>query len=55
MITHHSAALDPVKLEYLNNHHLRRMWSTEDGLSKLAESVHERVKEAFPHRYVTSA
>ncbi|KZT09062.1 glutamyl-tRNA synthetase [Laetiporus sulphureus 93-53] len=53
-ITHRRTVLDPMKLEYLNKHHLMRMMSTPEGLSNLAERVHIRVKEAFPHSQYTT-
>ncbi|KAF9033267.1 glutamyl-tRNA synthetase [Hymenopellis radicata] len=54
MLTQRSSGLDPGKLEYLNRHHLMMQWTQEDGLQKLAERVHERVKEAFPLSKYTS-
>lgn len=41
-----------MKLEYLNKHHLMRMWSTPEGLNALAEKTHDKVKAAFPARYI---
>ncbi len=52
MLTQRSSSLDPGKLEYLNRHHLMMQWTQEDGLQRLAERVHERVKETFPMRFV---
>ncbi|KAG6829376.1 hypothetical protein H0H87_011587 [Tephrocybe sp. NHM501043] len=45
-LTQRSSSLDPVKLEYLNKHHLMRVWSTPDGLQKLAEQAHDNIKAA---------
>ncbi|KAF4566578.1 Glutamate--tRNA ligase mitochondrial [Pleurotus pulmonarius] len=47
-LTHRSTSLDPTKLEYLNKHHLMRVWSTPEGLDSLAHRLHGLVKEAFP-------
>jgi glutamyl-tRNA synthetase len=47
-LTHRRSILDPTKLEFLNKHHLMRMWSTKEGLRSLAERVHSPIKEAFP-------
>lgn len=44
--------LDPVKLEFLNKHHLMRAWSSPAGLKALSERVQDLVKEAFPTRWV---
>ena len=41
-----------MKLEYLNKHHLMKTMSTDDGLTSLAERVHDTVKTAFPSRFV---
>ncbi|KIY73144.1 glutamyl-tRNA synthetase [Cylindrobasidium torrendii FP15055 ss-10] len=54
MLTQRSSGLDPSKLEYLNKHHIGRMRETEPGLQKLAEGIHQFVKEAFPHSEYTS-
>jgi glutamyl-tRNA synthetase len=50
VMTHRSSSLDPAKLEYISKHHLMRAWSTSEGLTSLAEKVHEEVKERFPLR-----
>lgn len=47
-ITHRRTVLDPMKLEYLNKHHLMRTMSVDDGLTNLAEHVHDTIKAAFP-------
>ncbi|GJE98035.1 glutamyl-tRNA synthetase [Phanerochaete sordida] len=47
-LTHRRTVLDPMKLEYLNKHHLMRTMSSDDGLTELAERVHDIVKAAFP-------
>ncbi|TFK38762.1 glutamyl-tRNA synthetase [Crucibulum laeve] len=47
-MTHRSSSLDPAKLEFLNKHHLTRLWSSEAGLTELAEKGLWKVKEAFP-------
>ncbi|KAF5376960.1 hypothetical protein D9615_007259 [Tricholomella constricta] len=47
-LTHRSSSLDPSKLEYLNKHHLIKIWSTPDGLESLAERAHDQIKAAFP-------
>lgn len=39
-----------MKLEYLNKHHLMRTMSVDDGLTNLAEHVHDTIKAAFPLR-----
>ena len=49
-LTHRRTVLDPMKLEYLNKHHLMRTMATDDGLTDLAERVHDTVKAAFPLR-----
>ncbi|KAG6866144.1 hypothetical protein C0991_008097 [Blastosporella zonata] len=46
-LTQRSSSLDPMKLEYLNKHHLMRIWSTPDGLQSLAERAHDTIKAAF--------
>ncbi|GLB36805.1 putative class-I aminoacyl-tRNA synthetase family protein [Lyophyllum shimeji] len=53
-LTQRSSSLDAMKLEYLNKHHLMRMWSTPEGLQALAEKAHDRVKAAFPASQHTS-
>jgi glutamyl-tRNA synthetase len=52
-VTHRRTFLDPMKLHYLNKHHLMRMWSQSQGLEFLARRVHESIKEAFPSRQET--
>ncbi|EKM60670.1 uncharacterized protein PHACADRAFT_110265 [Phanerochaete carnosa HHB-10118-sp] len=47
-LTHRRTVLDPMKLEYLNKHHLMRTMSADDGLTELAERVHDTVKAAYP-------
>ncbi|KAF8060769.1 hypothetical protein FPV67DRAFT_305746 [Lyophyllum atratum] len=47
-LTQRSSILDPMKLEYLNKHHLMQIWSTAQGLETLAEKAHDSVKAAFP-------
>ncbi|CAL1696806.1 unnamed protein product [Somion occarium] len=47
-LTHRRTVLDPNKLEYLNKHHLMRIAETDEGLTALAEKVHDVVKAAFP-------
>ncbi|KAG5643046.1 hypothetical protein DXG03_001624 [Asterophora parasitica] len=49
-LTQRSSSLDPAKLEYLNKHHLMRIWSTPDGLETLAERAHDEIKAKFPTR-----
>ncbi|EDR00624.1 uncharacterized protein LACBIDRAFT_240505 [Laccaria bicolor S238N-H82] len=49
-ITQRSTSLDPAKLEYINKHHLAQLSSTPEGLTSMAERVHEQIKEAFPTR-----
>ena len=49
-ITQRSTSLDPAKLEYINKHHLSQLSSTPEGLTSMAERVHEQIKEAFPTR-----
>ncbi|KAH9920330.1 glutamyl-tRNA synthetase [Fomitopsis serialis] len=53
-LTHRRSILDPVKLEYLNKHHLMQTITTSEGLTELAERVHTHVKEAYPHSPHTS-
>ncbi|OCH94171.1 glutamyl-tRNA synthetase [Obba rivulosa] len=45
-LTHRRTVLDPVKLQYLNKHHLIKSMTTDDGLLALAEKVRDIVKEA---------
>lgn len=53
-ITQRSTSLDPAKLEYINKHHLSQLSSTPEGLTSMAERVHEQIKEAFPTSQYTS-
>ncbi|TFK74720.1 glutamyl-tRNA synthetase [Pluteus cervinus] len=53
-LTHRSSVLDPAKLEYLNKHHLMRIWSTPEGLQDLAQRAHDHVKAAFSSSQYTS-
>ncbi|KAJ3755932.1 hypothetical protein EV360DRAFT_85438 [Lentinula raphanica] len=46
-LTHRSSVLDVTKLEYINKHHLMKLWSNPGGLDELANRVHGIVKEAF--------
>ncbi|OJT08520.1 Glutamate--tRNA ligase [Trametes pubescens] len=48
VLTHRRSVLDPVKLEYINKHHLMRLMTTSDGLRTLAERTQPYVKEAYP-------
>ncbi|KAI0271661.1 hypothetical protein BC834DRAFT_860664 [Gloeopeniophorella convolvens] len=50
-LTHRRTILDPVKLEYLNKHHLMRMWSDEPDRRALALRAQRYVKEAFETKY----
>lgn len=52
VLTHRRSVLDPVKLEYLNKHHLMRLMTTSDGLRTLAKRTQPYVKEAYPDRCV---
>lgn len=52
VLTHRRSVLDPVKLEYLNKHHLMRLMTTSAGLRTLAERTQPYVKEAYPDRCV---
>ncbi|OBZ78674.1 putative glutamate--tRNA ligase, mitochondrial [Grifola frondosa] len=54
VITHRRSVLDPVKLEYLNKHHLMRVMESKDGFRTLAERAHVRVKEHFPDSQYTT-
>jgi len=47
-VTHRRSVLDPMKLEYINKHHLMQTMSSDDGLNALAERMHVAIKEAFP-------
>lgn len=47
-LTHRRTVLDPMKLEYLNKRHLMGTMTSDDGLTSLAERVHDTVKAAFP-------
>ncbi|RXW15108.1 hypothetical protein EST38_g10741 [Candolleomyces aberdarensis] len=51
-VTHRNSTLDPMKLEYLNKQHLLQQRSTPDGLTAMAERVHDSVKDAFSEMYV---
>ncbi|RXW18600.1 hypothetical protein EST38_g7256 [Candolleomyces aberdarensis] len=53
-VTHRNSTLDPMKLEYLNKQHLLQQRSTSDGLTAMAERVHDLVKDAFPESPHTS-
>ncbi|KAI0802992.1 glutamyl-tRNA synthetase [Irpex lacteus] len=53
-ITHRRTVLDPIKLEYLNKHHLLRSIASDDTLSKLAERIHPVVKAVFPSSQYTT-
>ena len=50
LLTHRRSVLDPLKLEYLNKHHLTQKMKSLDGLYTLAERLHTPIKEAFPQR-----
>lgn len=50
LLTHRRSVLDPLKLEYLNKHHLMQKMNTLDGVYTLAERLHTPIKEAFPQR-----
>ncbi|PIL30833.1 hypothetical protein GSI_07001 [Ganoderma sinense ZZ0214-1] len=50
VVTHRRSILDPVKLEYINKHHLMQLMSSPVGLRTLAEHAQSFVKEAYPHR-----
>ncbi|KAH9982123.1 glutamyl-tRNA synthetase [Lactifluus volemus] len=47
-LTHRRTTLDPVKLEYLNKHHLVRSRSTESGLRAQALRGQGYIRDAFP-------
>ncbi|EGN92927.1 hypothetical protein SERLA73DRAFT_64871 [Serpula lacrymans var. lacrymans S7.3] len=49
-LTHRRNILDPLKLEYLNKHHLMRSWQTNEGIEIHAKRVSDSVKIAFPSR-----
>ncbi|KAF8879922.1 glutamyl-tRNA synthetase [Infundibulicybe gibba] len=53
-LTQRSSSLDSSKLEYINKHHLARAWSDPQGLTLLAERVHDQVKAAFPASQYTN-
>jgi len=53
-ITHRRSVLDPMKLEYLNKHHLMRSMSSDDNLTELAERSHPVIKKAFPSSQYTT-
>ncbi|KAH9891169.1 glutamyl-tRNA synthetase [Cubamyces lactineus] len=48
VLTHRRSVLDPVKLEYINKHHLMRLMSTPEGLRTLAERAYPYVKDTYP-------
>ncbi|KAI0735761.1 glutamyl-tRNA synthetase [Earliella scabrosa] len=48
VVTHRRTVLDPVKLEYINKHHLMHLMSNTSGLRTLAERALPFVKEAYP-------
>ncbi|KAH8101405.1 hypothetical protein BXZ70DRAFT_1007241 [Cristinia sonorae] len=55
VLTHRRSILDPVKLEYLNKHHLMRERAAgKEGETSLAERAHQGVKNAFPTSQYTS-
>ncbi|TCD68577.1 Glutamate--tRNA ligase mitochondrial [Steccherinum ochraceum] len=55
VLTHRRSILDPMKLEYLNKHHLMREIATgSSGQARLAERIHQKVKTAFPASQYTS-
>jgi len=54
VLTHRRSTLDPVKLEYLNKHHLVLARSTESGLRALALRGQGYIKDAFPETPFTS-
>ena len=49
LLTHRRPLLDPVKLEYINKHHLLRLAGGPE-LDGLAKRVHELVKGTYPNR-----
>ncbi|KAJ3518099.1 hypothetical protein NMY22_g13827 [Coprinellus aureogranulatus] len=53
-VTHRNTSLDPMKLEYLNKQHLLRERSTPEGLTAMAQRIHDVVKDAFPESPYTS-
>ncbi|KAF9235713.1 hypothetical protein BU15DRAFT_89484 [Melanogaster broomeanus] len=53
-LTHRRHILDPVKLEYLNKHHLMRSWKSDQGTSFHAHRVHDLVKSCFPSSQYTT-
>ncbi|KAM5534385.1 hypothetical protein V8D89_011978 [Ganoderma adspersum] len=54
VVTHRRSVLDPVKLEYINKHHLMQLMNNPGGLRTLAERAQSLVKEAYPHSTQTS-
>lgn len=42
--------LDPLKLEYLNKHHIMQKMNTLNDLHGLADRLHTPIKEAYPQR-----
>ncbi|KAF9219057.1 glutamyl-tRNA synthetase [Gyrodon lividus] len=53
-LTHRRHILDPVKLEYLNKHHLMRSWKSDQGTSFHAHRVHHLVRASFPSSQYTT-
>jgi glutamyl-tRNA synthetase len=51
-LTHRRTTLDPVKLAFLNKHHLVRTRSTESGLHALVLRARKHIKDAFPNTLV---
>lgn len=51
-LTHRRTTLDPVKLAFLNKHHLVRTRSTESGLHALALRARRHIEDAFPNTSV---
>ncbi|KAI1789160.1 glutamyl-tRNA synthetase [Ganoderma leucocontextum] len=54
VVTHRRSVLDPVKLEYINKHHLMQLMSNPGGLRTLAERAQPFIKAAYPHSPHTS-
>ncbi|KAH6903453.1 glutamyl-tRNA synthetase [Coprinopsis sp. MPI-PUGE-AT-0042] len=53
-VTHRNSSLDPMKLEYINKHHLLRQRSTEEGFDTLVARAQEVLKESFPDSEYTT-
>ncbi|GBE78569.1 glutamyl-tRNA synthetase [Sparassis latifolia] len=53
-LTHRRSVLDPMKLEYLNKHHLMQLMSVDGGFDEMAERVHGLVKGIYPFSQYTS-